>query len=233
MNGLASSFLKLNAFTIKLIAIISMFIDHAGLMFDLHSGARVIGRLAFPLFVYLIAEGCRHSKNMNKYLMRLGLFALISEIPFDIAFGRFFGEGINFLSHTNIFYTLFLGVFCVYIHKVIKDNVRQFALVCLLSLIPLIIAMIMAHTLGSDYGFIGVLFIFTMAVFGKSKIAQSVVIGIFMLILYLPAPAMLIAGLTAIPITLLASGELGPRVKWMFYVAYPLHLALFSLLMIW
>ena len=72
---------------LKLIAMISMVFDHAGDMF-FHDQLwmRMIGRLAMPLFSFCIAEGYRYTKDRKKYLLRMGLFALISEIPFDLAF---------------------------------------------------------------------------------------------------------------------------------------------------
>ena len=66
---------------------------------------RGIGRLAWPTFAFLLAEGFRHTKSREKFVMRLLVFALISEIPYDIAMGN----NISFISNTNIFYTLFLG----------------------------------------------------------------------------------------------------------------------------
>ena len=136
-------------FTIKIIAITAMLIDHTGIIFNLHEGYRAIGRIAFPLFIYLIAEGCLHTKSMEKYLLRLGLFALISEVPYDLAFN----ENISFLRNTNIFYTLWLGVAAVYFYKKVFN--KNF----MLSLIPLGLAMIAAEILASDYGAIGVFFV--------------------------------------------------------------------------
>ena len=72
---------------LKLIAMTSMVFDHAGdLFFHDQLWMRMIGRLAMPLFSFCIAEGYRYTKDRKKYLLRMGLFALISEIPFDLAF---------------------------------------------------------------------------------------------------------------------------------------------------
>ena len=107
----------LTGFTIKIIAVLAMIIDHTGAVFDLHSGYRVVGRLAFPLFAFLIAEGYKHTTNIRKYLLRLGLFAFISEIPYDLAFNQVQGYPmtVDFLNGTNIFYTLFLGLLCAFL----------------------------------------------------------------------------------------------------------------------
>ncbi|MCR5723243.1 MAG: conjugal transfer protein TraX [Lachnospiraceae bacterium] len=120
----------LTGFTIKLIAIITMFIDHCGAVFverkmarlrwsvpnwlndpnfttlsTIDSIMRCIGRIAFPLFIFLLVQGFMHTRNRLKYAVRLGLFALISEVPFDMAFKNTYFT----MSYQNVFFTLFLG----------------------------------------------------------------------------------------------------------------------------
>ena len=100
-------------FTLKAIALIAMIINHMGIMLTLalpdHAHIfiwlRAVGRLVWPIFAVLLAESFWYTKSPEKFLMRLLVFALLSEIPFDIVMGN----PINFLSNTNIFYTLFLG----------------------------------------------------------------------------------------------------------------------------
>ena len=205
-----------------MIAVASMFADHAGAIFDLHDGFRVVGRLAFPLFVYLIAEGCHYTKRMDKYILRLGIFALVSEVPFDLAFNQY----VDFFNVTNIFYTLWLGVVCVYVFKLLCGKKYLW----ILSLVVVVIAMLAADWISSDYGSIGVLFIFLTAV--SRNIIKSVqlgVIALFMFLLYFPAWDMLLASLIAVPIVAFASGERGWGAKWLFYAAYPTHLLIFTL----
>ena len=82
----------INTFTLKCIAIISMLIDHIGMvLFPEQLIFRMIGRLAFPIFAYVLVEGFFYTKNINKYLLRLGVFAIVSEVPFDLAYsGKWF-----------------------------------------------------------------------------------------------------------------------------------------------
>src|SRR5205085_4973530 len=97
----------MTTFQIKLIAIIAMVIDHIGLFFFPHILLlRIIGRLAFPLFAWLIANGAHHSKNPTKYLTRLFLFALLAQIPF-ILINRLIDPSFWEL---NVLFTLFLGL---------------------------------------------------------------------------------------------------------------------------
>ena len=97
----------MTAFTLKIIALTAMFIDHIAVVFPdtVPLWFRAIGRLAFPIFAYLLAEGFRHTRSKEKLLMRLLAFAAISEIPYDLVMGN----TINSATNTNIFYTLFLG----------------------------------------------------------------------------------------------------------------------------
>ena len=212
----------MTAFTIKLIAITSMLIDHAGAVFDLHFGFRVVGRIAFPLFVYLIACGCRHTKSMEKYMLRLGIFALISEIPFDLAFN----QQIDFLNDTNIFYTLWLGVACIYI----VQKIRHIPYLWILSFAPVAAAMMAANWFGSDYGARGVLLIFLVWAVSDFKTIQLGIIAAFMFLLYFANVNLLAASLIAVPIIAMANNKLGPPAKWVFYWTYPGHLLLFALI---
>ena len=246
----------MNAFVIKMIALVCMLTDHLGAVFPAYFPFefRIAGRVAFPLFVYMIAEGCRHTRSMPRYILRLGLFALISEIAFDLAFShtRYSGAGISFVNDTNIFYTLCLGAVCVFIFQKLKEvskNVPfRYAAVLLpaLSVIPLLLIMRLAEVLETDYGAEGVLFVFLMYVIPK-KIPRLCVMAAFLCYMYgafLPAMVsdgwrfapylnkydmgVLAGGLISVLFAALYNGKRGPAVKWFFYAAYPAHLGLFA-----
>jgi hypothetical protein len=213
---------------------------------------RVIGRIAFPIFVFLIAEGFRHSKDRVKFLTRLGIFAIISEIPFDLAFGR----QINFFANTNIFYTLFLGGAAI----VIADKMHQQATETVvrgkhaktpdftqqpLAFLPLIAAMFFAATLSTDYGAVGVAFIFCMY-FVKHNAIRLATMSIFCVLTHdnillsiyhfgfesVDTISRWMVLATLIPVFLVAfyNGERGKNLKWFFYLAYPLHLIVLVIL---
>ncbi len=100
----------MNSFHLKMIAIITMLIDHTAAVLIpsntvLWLVMRCIGRLAFPIFVFLLVEGFYHTRDVKKYLLRMGAFALLSEIPFDLAF---YGKVLEF-THQNIFLPYSLG----------------------------------------------------------------------------------------------------------------------------
>lgn len=96
----------MTGFQLKLLAMIAMTLDHIGcIFFPRLPLLRMIGRLAMPILCFFIGEGLRHTRNPQKYLLRLVGFALISELPFDLAFyGR-----VNWASQ-NVYFTLALGL---------------------------------------------------------------------------------------------------------------------------
>ncbi|MBQ2453108.1 MAG: hypothetical protein II497_01520, partial [Lachnospiraceae bacterium] len=107
---------------LKLIAVVSMLIDHTGdVLFPGQLWLRYIGRLAFPIYCFLIVEGFIHTRNVMKYMARLLVFGIVSEIPFDLAF---FGE-ISYPGYQNVFWTLLLGLMSIYMMSLVKiEDIR-------------------------------------------------------------------------------------------------------------
>ena len=97
----------LSGFDLKLLMCLSMLFDHSGaVLFPKVTWLRILGRFAFPIACFLMSEGFYYPSSRSKYLKRLFLFALISEIPFDLAFH----QTIYYPQSQNVFFTLFLGL---------------------------------------------------------------------------------------------------------------------------
>lgn len=241
----------MTAFTLKLIACICMLIDHTGAVFPGETPFyfRAIGRAAFPIFAYLVAQGTTHTKDINKYLLRLGIFALVSEVPFDMAFMSYtsdygFSWGINFFRNTNVFYTLFLGVLCVLLYK--KFETRKY-----ISYPFVVLIILAAELLRTDYGMFGVALIFFLYMgnptnkisralilfaavvyeYGMNLISES---GNFINDVFVVtsrninwyAVMNLVGALCAVILICFYNGRQGPKFKWAFYAFYPAHIAL-------
>lgn len=199
-----------NNFTLKMIAIITMVVDHVGLIFFPTVPAfRAVGRIAFPIFCFLVVEGFYHTRSHLNYLIRLTLFAILSEIPFDLAFrNTLFDWG-----HQNVFFTLALGLLAIFCLEEMNTT-RKF-------IIPLFLTWAAAIVLHCDYGIGGVLLI---CIFYVTRETPWVRLILCTLVLYVFFNAFELYSLIAmLPITLY-NGKRGPSAKMIFYWFYPLHL---------
>lgn len=202
----------LNSFGLKLIAITAMLIDHVGAaLFPQYPILRIIGRIAFPIFCFLLVEGFLHTHDVIRYIRRMGMFALISEIPFDLLF---YGKILDGM-HQNVFFTLFLGLIMLYYLTKQYPPFMNFLMVVLF--------MLLAEFLRTDYSSMGLLIILCFWVFRRKKVWMCLSVAAVNIFLqgYIQVFAVL-----ALPFILLYNGEQGPRMKYVFYLFYPLHLLL-------
>ena len=158
--------MQVTSFVLKIIAIISMLIDHTtvalyevipGDMWDIYDVGRWIGRTAFPLFCFMIVEGYYHTRNKWRYLGSLIFLAIISEIPFDalIANNGFVLE----YSSQNVFFTLALGLFAIIIIDGVNEKVKNIFLSKILQLAAVLVILVSSLQMSADYGIVGVVLI--------------------------------------------------------------------------
>lgn len=214
---------------LKFIAVFTMFLDHCGaclleggllrldsvqadmvlwrLLFVIDRILRLTGRISFPIFCFLLVEGFLHTKNRTNYAVRLFVFALLSEIPFDLA-----------ICHTlfdfrvqNVFFTLLIGllvmIFCDRLHK------RPLAQIAVLAG-----GALFAYILRTDYSYKGVLLIEILYLFRYDRVKQTLA-GALAFCWEITAP------LAFIPVWYY-NGRRGLRTRWFFYWFYPIHLLL-------
>ena len=216
----------LDGTSLKLIAMISMVFDHVGDMF--FPGAlwmRMIGRLAMPLFSFCIAEGYAHTKNKQRYLLRMGVFALVSEIPFDLAF-----EGRVGLGHQNIMLSFFLAILALMLFDRIRGEGKEHAAgKTLLGILCVCAMAVLALVLRADYTLFAVLAVFLFYVLRNRYPLLRCGVGVGFLALTRTVGYYRATGLSLIPL-LLYNGKRGRGLKWLFYAFYPGHLLLLYLL---
>ncbi len=216
----------LDGTSLKLIAMISMVFDHVGDMF--FPGAlwmRMIGRLAMPLFSFCIAEGYAHTKNKQRYLLRMGVFALVSEIPFDLAF-----EGRVSLGHQNIMLSFFLAILALMVFDRIRGEGKEHAAgKTLLGILCVCAVAVLALLLRADYTLFAVLAVFLFYVLRNRHPLLRCGVGVGFLALTRTVGYYRATGLSLIPL-LLYNGKRGRGLKWLFYAFYPGHLLLLYLL---
>lgn len=200
----------LDGFTLKWIAMLCMLVDHVGaVFFPQYIQMRIVGRLAFPIYCFLLVEGAVHTSDIRKYEIRLFLFALLSEIPFDLAFYTRVGFG-----HQNVFFTLFLGLLVVEQYQ--KEGKKLY------SLIIFIAAAGLAEFLHTDYGAAGIVFILLFYLMYQYTVAKQAAFAAMNFVLY-GISVQSYAGLAAFPM-LLYNGKRGASMKYFFYLFYPAHL---------
>ena len=218
----------LDALQLKLIAACAMFIDHT--MYTFYPYAyelRTIGRLAFPIFAFLVAVGYQKTRSLPMYMARMFIFALIAQIPYESMLGL---PGF----HPNVIFTLFLGL--VAIHAVEKGNAA------IGLIIPAALA-VLSELLMSDHGAYGVLMVVALYFAGTNKIHRS--LWIFILTVLFSLQYIYIGGLASpgwyivlfylftIPLINLYNGKKGLDIgftKWFFYIFYPAHIILLVVL---
>lgn len=215
---------------LKLIAMVSMVFDHVGdMFFPGLMWPRMIGRLAMPLFSFCIAEGFAHTRDKKKYLLRMGLFALISEIPFDLAF-----EGKIGFGHQNIMLTFFLSILGLMLFDAIrggKDNKEKKIPFWRTGLGVLAVALpaLASLVLRADYTAFAVIAVFLFYLLRQKHPLVRSAAGVAFLALTRTMGYYCATGFSFIPLALY-NGKKGRGLKWLFYVFYPGHLLLLAVI---
>lgn len=203
---------------LKLIGMISMVADHIGVQFFsenptmIYYVMRLFGRLAFPIFAYLLAMGFQRTRDWKRYAVRLGVFAVITQIPFQL-----------FAGHLNVLFTFLFGLLFLYFYE------RQ-------EILGVVAVMLAAEILRTDYAGYGLLMIFIFYRFGGDR--QRTFLYIFGLTALYGTLSVLSAGMfqwvmmiqlacvAALPI-IWHDFQLSIQLpKWTGYVFYPAHIAL-------
>ncbi|MCR4568634.1 MAG: conjugal transfer protein TraX [Pseudobutyrivibrio sp.] len=241
---------------LKFIAVITMLIDHIGmgvyerwmsaqLMVDLDFSywdhfkfylvLRGIGRIAFPIYCFMLVEGFFHTKNIKKYALRLFLAAVISEVPYNmLSHGKLF-----FIYNNNVIWELLLGLIAMCIMEYINNNgvpfipdkyiIRRVAMV-----VVMLAAMYLSDLAGLDYGKAGIGCISVIYFFyGNSKKNRMLGMALGIVVLSLLSNMLEFAALVVlIPMAFYkgARGRDSKALRYFFYLFYPVHFVVLSII---
>ena len=238
---------------IKLIAAVSMLVDHIGyIIFPEVTILRVLGRLAFPLFAFCIAEGCRYTKNRLRYWLQMAICAVVFQVvafAFTGAFGFSFRLAF-YIVPMNVFGSFSVGILLCYLFDVIKTKKMDGYLLFLLTIF---IVYVLSRYINFDYGFVGMLVPLSVYVFEQKQEksaepsldlepkAPASNVGKWARFLCFTLALLALSAfsgwgvqyycLFAVPILSFYGGHYGSKkYKYWFYVFYPAHLILIYLI---
>ncbi|MDL2310774.1 conjugal transfer protein TraX [Peptostreptococcaceae bacterium OttesenSCG-928-C18] len=236
----------ISASVLKWIAIITMFIDHFAVNFIdpvFFYGGRVpesliekgyfllgimrgIGRIAFPIFVFLLVESFFLTSNRMKMCIRFFVFAIITEVFFDLSFYNSIFE----FTHQNIYFTLLLGFIAMLICEKIGENTKITGYSKIVFKIIVFIAfMFIADFMKTDYGYLGIFAIGAFYFLRDGKRIKRVVATVVGFSFYLGSFMVIPAYLSSI-LMYFYNGKRGKQNKYFFYLFYPVHLIVIFLL---
>lgn len=234
----------LSGSTLKIIAMITMLIDHIGAavlmrymlnmqnrcimdiefysqLFVLYRVLRGIGRIAFPIYCFLLVEGFQKTRNLGKYILRLAVFTVIAEVPFDLCFAS---QPFS-LGYQSVMLTLLIGVLTMWVVSLLEKHVHNRMLLVLSSAAAIAVGAAAAELMNTDYGYMGVACI--MVIYALRRVKWLQIAGGCMVFLW-----EVWAPIAFIPIAFY-NGKRGLKLKYAFYLFYPLHLLILYLICVY
>lgn len=225
---------ELTSFGLKIIAMVTMIIDHTAITFfrncpEIYTIMRIIGRISFPLFCFVLVEGFFHTRNRKSYALRLFIFALISEIPYNK-----FGGGILDPSRQNVMFTLLIGFLIIWVidsiengklkyPDIIAKRARTYILNIILEMVVIIAGALIADVMDVVYSYAGILLIICFYESYGNRFRQAVSNIIFNMGMF-SALSQWFGVLSAIPIAMYNGKPGSKKGKYFFYLFYPVHL---------
>ena len=233
----------INSNMLKILAMFFMLLDHLwATIVPGNQWMTMLGRLAFPIFAFLIVEGYVHTSDVKKYMKRLLLFGLISEIPFNLIMTG----SIIFPFHQNVMFTLLLGLLCIRALDQYKQNRNWKTRV--LTVLKIFLFLLVGIIGFVDYGATGILTIIAFYLFRNFRFAWigQLVSLVLLFVIYFKGQSIIIPllgteyffpiqgfGVLALIPIWLYNGERGKKSKALqygFYAFYPVHMLVLYLI---
>ncbi|MGN1412332.1 MAG: TraX family protein [Oscillospiraceae bacterium] len=206
----------LNGNALKIVAMISMFIDHFGMIFFPEvTMFRIVGRIAFPIYAFLVAEGCKYTHDRKRYFLRMFILGIVCSVVFIVA------EGYIYLC---VLITFSISILLIYLLDYVKINLKmRFPL----FIFGLLISFIVCHLVEVDYGFFGVL-VPVMVYLSDDRPLKIILFAVSLIFLTISIHNDIqVYCLTSLIFVALYDGTRGKlNLKMFFYLFYPLHIVL-------
>ncbi len=203
---------KFDAFSLKVIALLAMLIDHLGYsLFEENIVCDIIGRIAFPIFSFLIVESFFYTRDRKKFIARLAIFALISEIPFDLGLYHV----LVFVAHQNVMITLLIAVIMMYFAEKTQNMFAK----CLIAAAFCALAWLIK----CDYSYYGIIVIFIFYILRNSIITLFTTYSLATIAIRWGTTQ--VYSIASFAFIALYNGKPGTKkFKYFFYLFYPVHL---------
>ena len=209
-------------FDLKILAIITMTIDHIGaIIYPNIDAFRIIGRISFPIFCFLLVEGFKHTHNRFRYFIRLLLFAIITQPIYDYAFNN---HELNILFTFSLSFLLLSSI--EFIKKIINKynkGIENYLYKTISYLLIYIIFLILSIILNVDYQALGISLV--LIFYLSPNILLSLLLYLIIAIT-LDVNNIQLYSLIAFIFIYFYNGKKGKNIKYFFYLYYPLHLLL-------
>ena len=214
---------KLTNNALKVIAMVTMVLDHVGVvLFPEVTWLRVLGRLAFPIYAFMIAEGCRHTRSMPRYFGTMAALAAICQVVYFVTMRS---------VYMCILVTFSFSIGLIWLLKKVEVTKKKlwyaafFAGICLVLFLCELLPKALPNTdFFVDYGFIGAM-IPVCIYLAKNRQMQIITTQLSLVVLSATMDALQWWCLLAVPLLLLYNGQRGKwKLKWFFYLFYPVHL---------
>lgn len=205
------------------------------IIYTIYEYMRLIGRMAFPIFCFLLVEGFLHTRSVKKYALRLLAFAFISEIPYDLAIT---GEWYS-TQYSNVYFTLAISLVLIWLISYV-EIFREFWMEknwdpFLGNMITFIVGGLFVAIAGgfaemgihTDYGFAGVLAVLILYLFRNQR-ELGFILSVMILAIF-SSSTEIIALLMLYPL-MKYNGTRGPKTKYIFYAFYPVHLLVLAMI---
>ena len=215
----------LSNFDLKIIAIITMTIDHIGaIVYPNIDIFRIIGRVSFPIFAFLLVEGFNHTSNKLKYFLRLILFAIITQPIYDYTFNN---HELNILFTFSLSFLLLSSL--EFIKKIINKcskGIENYLYKTVFYSLIYILFTLFSIILNVDYQALGISLVFIFYLVPNLYLSFLLYL---LAVIFLATNTIQFYSLLSFLFIYMYNGEKGKSIKYFFYLYYPLHLLILKL----